>query len=245
MPEFAAEFLDLLGIPEQRVATEFIAPTVFRSAIFTTPINLFADVLNYENVFFALREAVLAGADKTNASAYNERIWLARGIKAVNGRHIVNVEEVTKILSEFDFQVVDMGTMSAHQQVAVASRAECLAGAHGAAFVHSMFLAADSTVIECFSPEYVHPCVLGICRHLNHGYFQLVYDNFVKYPYSHDVMIDCSHLELVLRKLPRKGKRRTRINLGFDAFSRLGRAWSSKRTPRPIEGVAKRRLTSE
>ena len=46
---------------------------------------------------------------------------------------------------------------------------------------------------------------LGMCRQLNHRYFQIVFDNFDKYPYGRDVMIDCAHLELVLRSLETGG----------------------------------------
>ena len=47
--------------------------------------------------------------------------------------------------------------------------------------------------------------MLGVCRHLNHRYFQIVFDNYDKYPYGRDVMIDCAHLELVLRSLETGG----------------------------------------
>ena len=114
-----------------------------------------------------------------------------------------------------------MGTMPARRQIAVSSRARCLGGVHGAAFVHTMFLAECSTVIECFSPEFVHPCMLGVCRHLNHRYFQIVFDNFDKYPYGRDVMIDCAHLELVLRSLETGGGPPDRNNSWRGALSRF------------------------
>ena len=115
-----------------------------------------------------------------------------------------------------------MGTMPARGQIAVSSRARCLGGVHGAAFVHAVFLAECSTVIECFSPEYIHPCMLSVCRHLNHRYFQIVFDNFDKYPYGRDVMIDCAHLELVLRSLETGGGPPTATTHG-GALSRFAR----------------------
>jgi capsular polysaccharide biosynthesis protein len=201
IPDFTAEFLEMLGVSPARIARDFAEPAVFRSVLLTTPINLFIDVASYKNVFFALRKALLASVDRPGPAPYGERVWLARGVKALNGRRIVNAEDVDKVLTRFGFQVVDFGTMPAREQIAVSNRARCLGGVHGAAFAHTMFLAEYSTVIECFSPEYVHPCMLGVCRHLNHRYFQIVFDNFSKYPHGHDVMIDCAHLELVLRSL--------------------------------------------
>jgi capsular polysaccharide biosynthesis protein len=206
MPDFAAEFLEMAGVSPARIVRDLDKPAVFRSVMLTTPINLMYDVTYYENVFLALRKALLASVDRPGPAPYGERVWLARGVKA-HGRHIVNAEDVDKVLTRFGFQVVDMGTMPARQQIAVSSQARCLGGAHGSAFVHTMFLAEYSTVIECFSPEYVHPCMLSVCRHLNHRYFQIVFDNFNKYPHGHDVMIDCAHLELVLRSLGTGGDR--------------------------------------
>jgi hypothetical protein len=72
---------------------------------------------------------------------------------------------------------------------------------------YTMFLAEYSTVIECFPPEYVHPCMLGVCRRLNHLYFQIVFDTFNRYFHGNDVMIDYAHLELVLRSLETDGDR--------------------------------------
>ncbi len=201
MPDFTAEFLELVGVSPVRFVRDLDKPAVFRSVMLTTPINLMYDVVYYKNIFLALRKALLASVDRFNPSLYADRVWLSRGVKALNGRRIVNAENVDKVLTRFGFQVVDMGLMPARSQIWVSSRARCLGGVHGAAFVHTMFLAEYSTVIECFSPEYVHPCMLNVCRHLNHRYFQIVFDNFNKYPYGKDVMINCAHLELVLRSL--------------------------------------------
>jgi capsular polysaccharide biosynthesis protein len=205
MPDFAAEFLEMRGVSPARIAKDIDEPTVFRSVMLTTPINLMYDVAYYENVFLALRKALLAGIDRPGPGPYGKRLWLARGVK--DGRRIVNAEEVDKVLTRFGFQVVDMATMPARRQVAVSTQARYVGGVHGSAFVHTIFLAEYSTVIECFSPEYVHPCMLRVCRHLNHRYFQIVFDNFDKYPHGDDVMIDCAHLELVLRSLETDGDR--------------------------------------
>ena len=222
MPDFAAEFLEVLGVSPARIVRDFDKPAVFRSVMLTTPINLMYDVAYYENVFLALRKALLVSVDRSDPAPRFERVWLARGVKALNGRRIVNAEDVDKVLTRFGFQVVDMGTMPARGQIAVSSRARCLGGVHGAAFVHTMFLAECSTVIECFSPEYIHPCMLSVCRHLNHRYFQIVFDNFDKYPYGRDVMIDCAHLELVLRSLETGGGPPDRNN-SWGALSRFAR----------------------
>jgi capsular polysaccharide biosynthesis protein len=221
MPNFAAEFLEMLGVSPARIVRDLDTPALLRSVMLTTPINLMYDVTYYKNVFLALRKALLASVDRSGLAPYAERVWLARGVKALHGRRIVNAEDVEKVLTRFGFQVVDMGTMPARGQIAVSSRARCLGGAHGAAFVHTMFLAEYSTVIECFSPEYVHPCMLRVCRHLNHRYFQIVFDNFNKYPHGHDVMIDCAHLELVLRSLETSSDGPDRNSSWRNALSRF------------------------
>ena len=89
------------------------------------------------------------------------------------------------------------------RQIGAAMRAEALAGPHGAGMIHSMFMKSKSTVIECFSPEWLNPSTREICRALRHRYFQIVAPNtpFEPYRYGRNVEVDCNHLELVLQNL--------------------------------------------
>src|SRR5205085_19182 len=118
-------------------------------------------------------------------------------------RVVVNREDVDRSLCRFGLTAVDMAKFSVGEQIAAVRGADLLAGPHGAGLIHCMFLNEHSTVIECFSPEYLNPSVREICRLLRHQYFQVVSPNTPtnRYPHGMNVEVDCNHLELVLQGL--------------------------------------------
>ncbi len=116
---------------------------------------------------------------------------------------MVNAEQVHDILDRYRFTAVDMADPTIAEQIAAVKQAEVLGGPHGAGLIQSMFLRKRSTVIECFSPDYLNPCLLEICRILHHRYFMLAQVNthWQLYPHGMNVEIDCNHLEIVLQSL--------------------------------------------
>ena len=194
LPKFSIEFLDLVGIKRDRIL-HLGRPTVLRSAWFTTRIS-HADTLAYPDVFFALRQALLGAID---GPGLGPRLWLERR----QDRILVNAPEVHERLSRHGFTIVDMAELPVARQIAAAREADVLGGPHGAAMVHCMFQKVRSTVIECFSPEYLNPSVLEISRILEHLYIQLVQTAGpgFEYPYGGNVEINMTHLKLVLEKL--------------------------------------------
>lgn len=196
VPRFARELLGMLGIAPARIVS-IARPTVLRDAWFATPVAL-ADTPRYRGVFGALRGALAAAAD---GPGLGPRLWMERR----ESRTIANPAPVRECLARHGFEIVDMAELSAAQQVAAAIGAQVLAGPHGAAFVHAMFMKEGSTVIECFSPTYNNPSVLEICSAMRHRYFQIVQTNTPLRPYLHggNVEINCVHLDLVLQSLDR------------------------------------------
>jgi capsular polysaccharide biosynthesis protein len=201
MPDSARQFLRLLGVGDSRIATEFDSAVSFQAVMLTSPITFYTNLETYKNVFLQLRERLLEASAHSTPPHSCDRIWLARGVRAHNERNIVNEEEVYALLRKYGFEIVDIGSLPPDQQIATAAKAKLIGGAHGAAMIHSMFLPVRSTVIECFSPDLVHPCVIPICRNLEHRYFQIVADNSEGYHHFLDVAIDCAHLDLLLRSL--------------------------------------------
>jgi capsular polysaccharide biosynthesis protein len=97
-----------------------------------------------------------------------------------------------------------MGDLSVCRQIAIASGAEVIAGPHGAAFAHAMFMEPGSTVVECFSPEFINSANFcpEICCLLQHRWFMLVHSNARgAYPYGEKLKIDTFQLELLIRSL--------------------------------------------
>jgi hypothetical protein len=202
MPDFATEFLELLGIAGERILLDVSEPTVFRSALLTTLVFHRAAAA-HRGVFSALRDAILA-ADVSREPLLGERLWIYRGRQTTQKRRdIVNSGEVEECLNLHGFTAVDMAELSVRRQIAAVRNTAVLGGPHGSGLVHSMFLKERSAVIECFSPHYINPCAIGICRNLQHRYFQIVSRNTLSdpHPYAAHLDIDCDHLRLVLQNL--------------------------------------------
>ena len=199
LPGFAFEFMSMLGVADDRLIAQVDEPTVFATALYTTSIHGW-NVLEHKEVFLALRESLLSTAGVSEAS---NRLWMDRGLGVNNkGRELVNVEEVHAVLMRHGFEVVDMAALPVRQQIAAAHNAAALAGPHGAGFAHVMFQKHGSSVIECFSPQFINPGVLELCRLMSHRYSMLVHENaYDSYPFGNRLKINCSHLELALQNL--------------------------------------------
>lgn len=73
-------------------------------------------------------------------------------------------------------------------------------GMHGAAFTNAMFMNPRSTVIECFSPEFINTGFWEICSLLRHRYAMVVHNNaYGAYEYGQALKVNCFQLELVLQ----------------------------------------------
>ncbi|MFW6028235.1 MAG: glycosyltransferase family 61 protein [bacterium] len=204
-PAHALELLRLGGIAEDRIVTKIASPTVFRSAFYTTAMSR-EDILEYPDVFLAVRNTLLAAANKE--SSYGTRLWMTRGVGARTARRnlLVNEAEVYECLRRHRFEIVDPGSMSVADQIGTMRNAEVISGPHGSTFIHSMFMNEGANVVECFSPNYINPSVIEVCRLLKHQYYMLVDLNTHNWPYPHgeNVRVNCSHLSLVLEGVDRR-----------------------------------------
>lgn len=198
LPRFATEFLELLGIPDDRIMI-CRRPTVFQSACFTTHIE-HAETIAYRNVFFELR-AKLMNAATAIASGLGPRLFLNRSPPRI----LINPEEVHECVSRYGFTVVNMARLPVAEQIAAAHHADVLVGTHGSGMSHCIFLKERSTVVECFSPLFMDDFILDYCHNLKLRYFQIVATNRagapLAYKYGADVAINYHHLELVLKSL--------------------------------------------
>ena len=202
LPRFAFEFMRLLGVADERIISSVDKPTMYRSAAFVTTIDE-NNALDYPEVYLFLRDRIL-GIASTDQQTFSRRVWMARGVGTREGRcEVVNAEEINSVLARHAFDIIDMASLPLHMQIAVSRDAEILAGPHGAAFVHTLFMRPKSMVLECFSPLFINPSIFNICRIMQHKYSMLVHQNvFGGYPYGEALRVNCSHLELVLQGLP-------------------------------------------
>ena len=196
LPGFALQYWDALGLDRRRLR-QVSTPTMFAGAVYSTGLS-FNDLSPCPDVFFELRDRMYAAANEV-ASDFGERLWLDRGAKvADDDRDLVNGDEIQPLLDDHGFTRVDMGALPLVQQVAVARRARVLAGPHGSAFVHSMYMQPGGTVIEAFSPHYVNGYSFEICRVLQHRYTMIVDNNAAHWPYAFGRRVNVHYAQLRL-----------------------------------------------
>jgi capsular polysaccharide biosynthesis protein len=192
-------YIDALGLDRQRVIVPSV-PTIFRSVLYVTNISL-ADLSLFSDLFLELRERVLAAASGI-PSPYGKRLWLERGAFAVNrARELVPSADIDRCLDEYGFTRLDMGALPLLEQIAAVHQAEVIAGPHGAALTHCMYMKTGSTVIELFSPNYLYHCWLEICRLLKHRYLMLAGTNTRLLPYAHSnkVHVEAAQLRMAFQ----------------------------------------------
>src|SRR6266403_828655 len=197
MPGFAFDFLRLLGIDRARIREDIVEPTLFSSAKYTTALQ-FMNLTSCPDVILELRASLLSAVE-TVQSPFGKRLWLERGKNVLYpDRDLVNPDEVNACLDRYEFHRLDIGSLPLEQQIAVARDAEVIAGAHGSAFAHCMFMKPGSTVVECFSPLYINGCSFDICRILDHLYFMIADWNsqYEHYPHGNRVRVKPVQLEL-------------------------------------------------
>jgi hypothetical protein len=66
----------------------------------------------------------------------------------INGRHIRNEFELIALLSRFNFEVVDPGTLSFKEQLSLFSQAKVVVAPHGAALSHILNFPLEAKVLE-------------------------------------------------------------------------------------------------
>ncbi|MFM8304759.1 MAG: glycosyltransferase family 61 protein [Actinomycetota bacterium] len=201
IPGFVLESLELMEVDPGRVITDLPGATRVRSAVFTPPINR-DRARSLREVYLAYRQDILDRVGSPTAPSA-PRIWQVRDAAVGSGRKsLVNEEEIVELLRPHGFEFVDMGALSLRDQISVASGATVMGGPHGSGFIHTLFQPAGSTVIECFSPNFVNTCFLEVCGILGHRYHMLIHRcAYEDYPWGLELKVDPEHLAVVLDRL--------------------------------------------
>lgn len=205
LPDFCRQFLGLYGVAESRLIMTLPGPVTFNRVQYVTPVHARMAV-QHAGVYLHVRDRLLQAVNETKPEP--RLIWLER-LTAVNnaGRHLANPEDVMPMLKSFGIEPVDMGALPVTQQIATSRDARFLGGAHGAGFVHCLFMEHRSAVMECYAPTFINPGIHGICSILEHDYAMLVYElAYDGYSDGGEVRVSAEHLELHLKRLKREGK---------------------------------------
>lgn len=89
-------------------------------------------------------------------------------------RHVINEDELEPILRRFDFEIINSGELSFAHQVELFSRAEAVAGPHGAALTNCVFAPPACRIFELFAPTCVRPMYYQLSTVIGQSYWYLV-----------------------------------------------------------------------
>ncbi|MBF2057372.1 MAG: DUF563 domain-containing protein [Cyanobacterium sp. T60_A2020_053] len=97
-------------------------------------------------------------------------IYITR--KNASNRRLINETEIIAILQQYNFEIIDLESLSVKQQANLLNSARLVISLHGSGLSNLVFCQTETTVIEIFSPFYVYPCywLLSNLKQLNYYY---------------------------------------------------------------------------
>jgi tetratricopeptide (TPR) repeat protein len=166
---FQRETLQILGISEEKIigtttfnhiqAKQLIVPS-FPGTIAWMP-KWACDYIKQ-----SLHELDLSSTE------VKKRIYISRN-KSTN-RRLINEEEIIDFLQKYDFEVVNLESMSVREQAKLLSQAEVVISPHGSGLSNLVFCQKGTKVIEILSPFYVYPCYWLISNLVELEYYYIL-----------------------------------------------------------------------
>lgn len=151
-----------------------------------------------------LREKILD--NQTNKNEQKKRLYISRN-KSSN-RRLINEEDIIKILSKYNFEVVNLELLTVKQQGELLSQAEIVISPHGSGLSNLIFCPPKTKIIEIFSPNYVYPCYWLVSNLVNLNYYYLIGENLGSKhfhqliypdPRLEDIYLNQDHLQQLLK----------------------------------------------
>lgn len=120
-----------------------------------------------------LRSKFLDSTNANRAAAPAERLYISRGDATI--RKVVNEAEVVDCLSSLGFTVVSgLSKLTVSEQASLFSAARIVVAPHGAGLANLVFSRPGTTVVEIFSPNWIHASTANLCDIMGHEYHYLV-----------------------------------------------------------------------
>jgi capsular polysaccharide biosynthesis protein len=129
-----------------------------------------------------------------------KRIYISR--KSANRRKILNEIELITLLKVFNFQIIEMETLSFFQQRELMASTEILISNHGAGLTNMIFLNDDAKVIELFpAANKLNTCFYHLACALELDYYYMINStDSMNMQYS-NIHADLNTLEILLNKI--------------------------------------------
>jgi capsular polysaccharide biosynthesis protein len=170
-----SESLELLGIPKSRIVSVNGSNLCFHECLLTPQINFhprvnFRPLLeNFQNHIYSL-----PSSSSSTAPCFMLR---KQGGLTFSNRELMNKEEVTDFCNRLGIEYFDPSELSFASQVDAFRNRRILSGIHGAGFSHQIWMKQKSSIIEVFSPKFIHFSSLNLANALNNHYFMCTQDS--------------------------------------------------------------------
>jgi len=193
---FAADTLKLLGIRPDRILT------ADGGDYFLECMSLLGKRRGSDPATLPALSRIRTALRHAFAGQHPERrLYVSRNGNPDSMRKIVNEPGLLELLERFGFVKLHMEELSLEEQLACTCNASVLLGPHGAGMTHCTFMPEKSLVLELFAPSYVNPCLIPVCRLLEHRYFQITSPCCHQgYQYGQDIDPFLEYLELTLAR---------------------------------------------
>ena len=167
----AKQFLELLKIPEDRLIIN-----QYGSIIHAKKVYMFSDMYGIElhgQLLVDTRKFLIEEAEKNYGSlldkSYPKKIFVSR----VSRRKITNEEEIIKMLKSCGFKVIVPEKLSLYEQMKSFHNADIIVTPHGANSTNLLFCRERTSMIECFSHQWINPCMMNTVGMLNIDYHMI------------------------------------------------------------------------
>jgi len=199
---FILDSLRLLGIDAARVQVSRGAVTVLETLVVSTPFLGQFDFDHFPEMFFGLRERLLAAAAcECPPLEPHRRLYIARA----QSRRVLNEPDFLEVIGRHGFggaQLMERYPLA--HQIQMARDAHVVIGPHGAGMTLTMLMPPGSAVIELFPPTYINPCMTATARHLRQRHHAVPARVMVPnqaYQHGTDIVADLRTIDQILDSL--------------------------------------------
>jgi tetratricopeptide (TPR) repeat protein len=170
---FQQESLELLGIPQNKIlkiedyqhirAKKLIVPSFQGIIAWMT-----------KNACKFLRDTFICEEKLRNLQP-TKKLYIRRN--QASNRRLINEDELIDLLKKYDFEAVNLESMTIKQQAELLAQAKVIISPHGSGLTNLVFCQPGTKVIEILSPYYVYHCYWLVSNLVGLEYHYILGDN--------------------------------------------------------------------